>query len=370
MTIRHFCELSKTLGAERKIEIKGNHIFCDFLISMSNLSPSQVLKTYKGILSDFDDEWREYSQHHIKYGNKVKHIFLKSLGNYSLNLYIEQHFNYKIHPREFRFIRYSKEKFLELSRMEVALLLAKYEELYLYEINIAVLRVLLTYFEVFSIEAITEKPFWNVCISDINEVINIIADSDMSNFKPFFDIIKPGLQILVPHQQRRKTEKIRPTCTEDLLEVIDDNMNQTEKCYAIMEAWNIKSVRSAQRIMQRFGLTNTKKRKGSEPMCMDNTNTIITQLQEEIKQLNSRITEMSAEINEKQGTIDFLQKKVKIYEKQITDNTIIEQIPPHEEKPIKKMADNSTKTFEELQEEFMKSNEILSLVDNIAPRVL
>ena len=106
---------------------------------------------------------------------------MQSFGSYRLAYYIKEKFNFDLHPKNFQFINYTYTKFYQLARMETAMLVSKYTDIKDYEIKIAILRLLFTYFSVYSLDAMTDAPFWNITVEDINNVFDNILNSDVNN---------------------------------------------------------------------------------------------------------------------------------------------------------------------------------------------
>lgn len=139
--------------------------------------------------------------------------------------------------------------------METAMLLSKYTDIKGFEIKIAILRLLFTYFSVYSLDAMTDAPFWTVSVEDINNVFDNILNSDVNNLSDCFSLLNVT-KIIVPQQPRKKTVKALPQSADEILTVIDDTMTAAEKYAAIMEAWpEIKSERKAREILSQFGLS-------------------------------------------------------------------------------------------------------------------
>ena len=301
MTIREISDNRKLFGAPKKVEDRANSIIDGFLekLSFSSMSPQEIINLYfkdDSILADLESEWATHIQHNIKVGRKSEHIFMQSIGQYRLAHYIESEFNFIIHPRNFEFLSFTQSKFRELAKMEVAMLLTKYEDIHSFEVKIAILKMLFTYFRVYSINGITGLPQWNFTAADIIEVFNEILDSDLSTFKKHFDIINPCLQVLIPHGAiKPKPEKIKPTCAKDLLVVIDDSMTQQEKRHAIMVAWNLPSERAARTYMQKYGMTRNYSKKANEKTIENNDMNIIQSYEMQINQLKKQVSELQSQ---------------------------------------------------------------------------
>ena len=256
MTLETYCNEHPLYGAAKAISDRAKNINSGLLLKISTrFNIMELLSLYfigdNCIYAYLDNEWAEKVSHTINTGHKAKHILMQSIGAYSLNYFIKDKFGFTIHPKNFEFMNYSYSKFLELAKMETAMLLAKYDDLHTFEVTTACIRLLFKYFYVYNVNGMTEEKTWAVTMADINTVINTILSSDLSEFKPYTDIITPGLQILLPAgvKQQRK-DKVKPTCADDLLECVDDTMSQKEKYSAVMEAWGIKSERSVQRLFQ------------------------------------------------------------------------------------------------------------------------
>lgn len=151
-------------------------------------------------------------------------------------------------------MKYSYLNFLEMAKMETAMLIYKYETVYEFEIEIAVVSLLLKYFEIYQEDMMTLQQSWTLQASEIRNVINAIMSMELSELKRYTDLIDVSFA-LHRKSERKEDFKTRPTCKEDLQMCFTEGMTQTEKKIAIMEQWNITSMRTVERLMQMYGLT-------------------------------------------------------------------------------------------------------------------
>lgn len=73
--------------------------------------------------------------------------------------------------------------------METSFLIAKYNEVYAFEIDVAITQLLLRYFNVYSVNGWDGGYSYTLSADDIYKVINTIAETDMQSLKRYADKI-------------------------------------------------------------------------------------------------------------------------------------------------------------------------------------
>ena len=316
MTILQLTKTFPIIGADFELQKCANEIISNLLIYISRgANPIETLQSYVwsqySALNEYDDLWAKNQKHIIKSGRKSKNLMMQSFGSYRLAYYIKEKFNFDLHPKNFQFINYTYTKFYQLARMETAMLLSKYTDIKEFEIKIAILRLLFTYFSVYSLDAMTDAPFWTVSVEDINNVFDNILNSDVNSLNDCFSLLNVT-KIIVPQQPKKKPVKALPQSADEILTVIDNSMSAAEKYAAIMEAWpEIKSERKAREILSQFGLSRkyTKTEKTEERnYYLEAVLTENKQLKEQVQELQRIVDDLRADKQKETNISSFFKK--------------------------------------------------------------
>lgn len=104
--------------------------------------------------------------------------------------YIKERFKYIVnHGEQFKRINYTFDKFLDLAMMEVAFMIAKYNEVYAFEIDVAVVQLLFKYFNIYDVNGWDGGYSYTLSADDIYKVISTIKETDMQSLKRYADKI-------------------------------------------------------------------------------------------------------------------------------------------------------------------------------------
>ena len=125
----------------QEVNKKAQEIIFDFVAAVNRgVNPPDVVRVYSERLSDLNAMWKQCVRHHIRYGRQTQSIYVDKCNHYAMSNYIAERFQFQIHHgSDFKRINYTYDKFLDLAQMEVAFLISKYNEVYKFEIEIAVL---------------------------------------------------------------------------------------------------------------------------------------------------------------------------------------------------------------------------------------
>ena len=137
--------------------------------------------------------------------------------------YIKERYSYKVnHGEQFKRLNYTFDKFLDLAMMETAFLIAKYNEVYTFEIDVAVVQLLLRYFNVYSVNGWDGGYTYTLSADDIYKVIYTIKETDMQSLKRYAEKIGEFVPTVQPKEIEYK--KPKPTTKEDIERCISDDM--------------------------------------------------------------------------------------------------------------------------------------------------
>lgn len=125
----------------QEVERKARDIIFDFTAAVKRgVNPPDVVRIYSERLSDLNAMWKQCVRHHIRFGRQTQSIYIDSCNHYAMSNYIAERFQFQIHHgTDFKRLNYTCDKFLDLAQMEVAFLISKYNEVYKFEVEIAVL---------------------------------------------------------------------------------------------------------------------------------------------------------------------------------------------------------------------------------------
>ncbi len=213
-------------AGEKQLARRAKELVADFILAIEHKqSPSAMITTYKDAFSEIDNLWASTVRKHLKCGRSGKSICIQSLPSYSLFQFAEDKLNYTFHFQNFTRMQFNRDNYTEMCKMEITMLLAKYEHVYLYEIEVAIIQVLMRYFNVYSVNAITQQSQWDVTAGDINAVINYITNIDMIELKEYAKKIDSTLLLYKSRpKEQHVTLKLRPTCKEDLEQCFVEGM--------------------------------------------------------------------------------------------------------------------------------------------------
>ncbi len=230
MTISDFCNSYRALGGLTLLSEQTDTSIARISQSITTnaIPPQDLLHTYfakDAVFDEIEKKWSICNHHTVKCGHKTNHIVLTSLCNYKLNYYISDELGFAIHPQHFARMRFTIDKATQLCLAEIAMLLCKYTELYTFEVKFAVLRIIATYFNIYTVDAMTERNIWCVSAADIQTVINNVLSTELSQLQKLIEHISPNTTVTVPAQSSKKVKiKMLPSSREEILELFTDDM--------------------------------------------------------------------------------------------------------------------------------------------------
>lgn len=297
MKIKNFIA-DATQGEAKLLSDQTNKTFWTFLLNIGKINPVDMMQNYNSVFESFDISWTKI-KHSIKIGRKTNHILLHTVGAFKLDDFILQQFNFKINHKNFTRMNFTHDKFRELAYMETAMLLAKYNNIYVFEFRLAILQLALQYFNCIETD-IWDHCVWTFTSDDITSVIDEILEAEGSSLQPYIDRIDKNINIAIPYHCKPKMKDIKlvPQCREDILSVLSEDMTSEEKCNAIMDNFHdVKSVRTAQRLLQKYNLT-----KKYNYNNQDNTSSEIESLRLENAALKEEVERLQAVIESIQNS--------------------------------------------------------------------
>lgn len=316
MTLEFYCKEQPVYGATRKLSEEIMKIYSNVNLKISkSFNPGELYNLYgskDGILEDYDKLWADNVKHNLKCGRKSSSMLHTSLNGYSVNQFIENKFNFAIHPKSFKPMKYSQNKHLEICKMSIAIMLAKYEELYEFEVYFCVIKILFRYFSIYSRSGTTDEIIWNVTMADINSVKNTLMSMELKEFKPYINLTGKEADIFIRHKPEfEHTNKLLPEGPEDIEEVITPGMTQKQKYHALMDAFpGLKSEMTTRRCMAKFGFTR-KYNKKNQDKDMDREN-----LERQVDELTESLIEAEDEIRRLKDRIEYLEKHGSVTEQE------------------------------------------------------
>lgn len=198
------------------------------LIGSPSGHPKIVIPEYKNHFKAIDKEWTSVVNHSILHGRKNKRILLQSVGVFNIDTFIEEKLKFKIHHYKDSFTRmnYSYYNFFELSKMQLAMLLYKYgDELMTFELRIAVLELLLHFFNLYhqydNYELFPER-IWIIQLGEIEKCLNDLSNLSTEDLKPYMDCIDPKYRVQIHNRFDDDVfnRHLRPRCKNELMTVV------------------------------------------------------------------------------------------------------------------------------------------------------
>lgn len=244
----------------QEVEKKAREIIFDYTAAIKRgVNPPDVVRIYSERLSDLNAMWKQCVRHHIRYGRQTQSIYIDSCNHYAMSHYIAERFNFQIHHgNDFKRINYSCDKFLDLAQMEVAFLISKYNEVYKFEIEIAVFQLLFHYFCIYSIDGWNGGYCYSIDANDIYKVITALDSNDMQLYERYAKRVgdfRPTMR----QPSAVRVKKPKPTCKEDIERCIISDMTQSEIAESICDNWDV-SRPTAYRLMKKYGFTRDYKK--------------------------------------------------------------------------------------------------------------
>jgi len=278
-------------------------------------NPGSAVMELKKRLSKFDEEWKKMVTKKVLIGYKCTRVMIQGIPNYSIDHFIKNKYDFKIYHKRSKYNRmdYSLEKFLELSKMEVALLLYKYgDDILQCEIRIAVLELLMTYFELYNyiVFPTEEGQRWCLHPDHLNICLNTLFNMDVSEFKKYFKYFTKNFN-LIKHDYSLDIEypkKNRPNSKDEIMRHYKDGMTQKQFDEAIGAYWSV-CIRTARKWKKEFGITRPYKSEKTSTDYITTSNNKpcdISIYENKISELNQKIIEQERIINSlKKGISDY-----------------------------------------------------------------
>jgi hypothetical protein len=215
----------------------------------------------KNDFKQLDAEWKECIEHHgIKYGYRGNRILVQSILKYKLIDFIKEQYKFTYFGKNSKFMDFEFNCFASLAKMEVALLLMKYQnDLMEIEVEVAIAELFLNYFNLIDAGVNFDNAQWTWFPQpgDLTKCIEVVKNMDFIDIRPYlcridrYFKIDNGLQTATPFEE----EKRKPTTKEDILKLYKEGMSPTEFNKEIMHYWNV-CERTARRLRNKFGLMN------------------------------------------------------------------------------------------------------------------
>lgn len=261
-------------------------------------------KNTDSLYNQLDEKWHNTITHNILVGRTIKGVFIRSLNSFKLSDYIasSEGFSYRINNSG-NFMKYSYDKFLKLSKIAVSLLFAKYQEVYLSEIRITIIKVLFNYFSSYNVyvDQYGEHTEWAYKADDIQSVLDVILNTDAQDICKFIkNVIGVENPVIVSTQNPIKinTHYPKPKCKEDITRFIVPGMTQNEIVQIVMENFGVKE-RTARTYLKENGLTRPYRTKEVEEICE-----VVEECSTDIKEtINTNINLSTYTINENLSNI-------------------------------------------------------------------
>lgn len=165
-------------------------------------------------------------------------------------------------------LKYNIDSYFIAVQYEVALLIAKYEQVHECQIKLAFMNVLINNYMYYTQSALDNSFILEIEINTIKNQYNTIMDMEIKNLP----LIKENekIQEIVRNNSKRSPIKevyvpTKPTKAEHLTSLFEEGMTQREKVKAIVNYWDC-SESTAERYMKKYGLwTQVKNIKKDEP---------------------------------------------------------------------------------------------------------
>lgn len=220
-----------------------------------------VLKEFKKRLSDFDKEWKARVPKKPLNGRSCKHIMLQTISKFSIHDFIQKKFDFTFHHKKegFTYMSYSMDKFVELSKMEVAMLLYKYgDDLMAFEIEIAIAELLTNYFALCLHYSYVDQDKWQWRFqpTEFHVCVDLLLNMELSEYKQYYNYFTSNFE-LVQHDRTNEIKyekRFQPTSIDELKRLYKEGMTQTQFNEAIAFYYNI-SINTARIWRQKFGLS-------------------------------------------------------------------------------------------------------------------
>ena len=244
-------------------------IFNNFIKELKNntLHPVDLVKKYNPY---FDNLNQQFKKHVLKNEKAKSGLFVSRYKNYAMADYLRDKFNFT-KTRSNLFMRYEKQKLIDLTLFEITLLLRKYNYLYPFMIRYAIYRVLTQHFAIFE----KTEEGWKLLIypDDLNNVYARVIDTPEDELTGNDTELTKALFWKRAETQNTPKTKIvisEPKSAEDLTCLFDSStlLKQKDKFKIIAEHYGV-STRTAERWMARFGLCQTARRKSNNAESTD-----------------------------------------------------------------------------------------------------
>ena len=282
--------------------------------------PPVIVADYKKRLLRFDKSWKKDVSKKILKGRRCKHLMLQSVAQYYIDDFVKTNYDYTIHhkPGSFVYMNYTKEKFVELSKLEIAMLLYKYgDDLIEFEVKIAITELLTYYFELCNCNVVTGDEIWQwrFLPEELDSCLNYLLNTPLQEYVKYSHYFTTDFK-LEKHYRPVEIEydtKVRPKSKEELLSHFREGMTQNQFDIIIAEYWGV-SERTARKWRKEFGITRLYVKKGNQVPDEINGSEESHKIVEEYDNV---IALLKQEMNEKDTVIESLEDTIRKQEDEI-----------------------------------------------------
>ena len=281
MKISGYYHLTKTPNLDLETEVMDS--VYNFLMGILRNSPAgEYIMTYKHIFESLDKKWSESVERVPLRGHRTQRMYIQSLGtNCRLSKFIQKRFNYYFAENSFTPLAFTKDKFRDVVRMQIAFWLAKYGFVYKFELQAAAVNVLFNYFK---LADYTPNGYqWCVKGSDISDVIYGIDNDDDEFLRPYYSQLE---KVPCLPQKPSKFKKKKPSCADDIIKGFPGGTRADLVRYAA-NTWSVVE-RTAWRWLDRFEIKD-------EDLAGDEKSRIVNEIQKknmELRNLQNRLNEL------------------------------------------------------------------------------
>ena len=263
-------------------------------LKLGVLNPVQLAEKY----NQYFEECNSLFKKNVLKSEKSKFgLFLYQYKNYHLSDYIREKFSFTS-SKQNRRVSYTQDKLYNIVLFEVFLLYQRYNFLYPFMIQYAILQVFTTYFTLFIKDESVKGWAPLYMPDDLETTYNQIIDTDENDIPGFTVDLDKAIFFKAQEHQAQKNDIIRkrkPESKEEILTLFDGKgeLKQKEK-YSIVAAYYGISERSARRIMNRYGLceVSNKDKKGVADDEKAKLLARIEYLENELKQAQEKIRQL------------------------------------------------------------------------------
>lgn len=218
-----------------------------------NASPVSTVRQFDSFLNKFDELWFDAKVRDAgRLRQRSKNIFIRSFRDkyYESLVKIATGYSVKYGHR----LHFTKDAFKKAVSAQCAMQVARYGNVYTFEVYAFAMRILLEYFEIYEQAAVEYN--WLFDDASLSDCLNTILDFDDVNWDAYMEFLEMK-DVMAEARRQAKMQpikKLKPTKREDILQFVDYSLTKKENLERIREAFRYSSIKYVYKKLEDFNI--------------------------------------------------------------------------------------------------------------------